>query len=183
MNLDLLFRDYEVQLDAQRQRDMELDAQEIGLAERAKVSMADRLAAQMGALLTVQVGNGDLLRGRLESMGLGWIQLATDSGAVLVPAGSILWWEGGDGKAYVDAQSVARKLTLSYALRALLKARQEVSISHIHHSDLLTEGRIYAVGADSCELLGVRSLSSHRLPQGELRVVPFSSIGLIRVRP
>lgn len=182
MNLAAIFRDYEVQLDAQRQRDYELDAQEISRAERAKVTMADRLAAQMGTTLTVQISNGDVVRGELENLGLGWIQLHTDTGAALLPVASILWWEGGDAKAYVDAGSVARKLTLGYALRALAKAHQEISISHLHRSDLLTEGKIYAVGADACELLGVRSLSSHRLPTGELRTVPFSSIGVIRVR-
>lgn len=181
-NLDLLLRDYEIQMDAQRQRDYEADAAEVRRSEEAKITLADRLAAQMGEALVVQGANAETWRGTLKNLGLGWVQISQEAGDLLIPLHSILWWEGGNHRSYGAAQEVSRKLTLGYALRALSAAQQEVAVAHVGAESLVTEGRVLSVGADYCELLQLRSPAQRQTGRQGSRTIPFAAIAAIRVR-
>lgn len=179
-SLDHLFRDFEVQLQAQRLRDYEADARELSMMELSKVSCADRLAAQRGAVLSVHSSTGDTWRGQLIGLGLGWIQLSTDAGDLLVCTKEITWWEGGNNKSYLEAGPVTRKLTIGSALRALAKGHREVFVIHNGPAGLTSEGHISAVGADYCELFSIRTRASgQKVPC--IRTIPFTSIAAVRV--
>ncbi|WP_237188464.1 hypothetical protein [Rothia nasimurium] len=179
--LDLLFRDFEAQLDAQKQLDYEADAQELRQLELSRIAMSDRLAAQVGKLVTVAWRYDEVWRGKLVDLGMGWLRLKVDSGQIIVPLAEILWWEGGDQKSYSDTGDVARKLTLNSVLRALVKGRRRIRIDHSGNSGHSTEGVIVAVGADYCQVsidvvdpaTGRRSLS--------LREVSLLNIAAVRI--
>ncbi|MFW0112416.1 hypothetical protein [Rothia sp. CCM 9416] len=179
-SLDRLLRDFEVQLQAQRVRDYEADARELSMMERSKVTCADRLAAQLGVALSVHGSTGDTWRGQLIGLGLGWIQLSTDTGDLIIRTQEIVWWEGGDNKSYVEAESVSRKLTIGSALRALAKGHREVIVIHNGSAGLTTEGHISAVGADYCELFATRAQASGK-KVSFVRTIPFTSIAAVRV--
>lgn len=179
-SLDRLFRDFEVQLQAQKLREYEADARELSKLELSKVSFADRLAAQREAMLSVHSSTGDTWRGKLVGLGLGWIQLSTDVGELLIRTQEIVWWEGGDNKSYLDAGSVSRKLTIGSALRALAAGHREVFVIHNGSAGLTTEGYISAVGADYCELFSTRIQSSGK-KVSFVRTIPFTSFAAVRV--
>lgn len=182
-SLENLFRDYEVQVEAQRMLDYEYDAQELRALELSKVTLLDRLAAQRGQRLTVHGSTGDIWRGQLVDLGLGWVHLSTESGEVLVPTSQLIWWEGGDYKSELAGSSVTRKLTFASALRALAAGRREVQIVHTSAPGLMSEGLVVAVGADYCDLL---LISGRQLGQqagrGQVRSLPLGSVAAIRIR-
>ncbi len=177
--LDLLFRDYEVQIEALRQRDYEASSQEQRLLEQSRIVVADRLSAQLGAYLAVHSVTGGVWRGTLANLGLGWLQLDTDSGELLIPLHQVVWWEGGSYRAAQDAGSVARKLSFGAALRAVAAGLRDVQILHIGADGVMSEGRICGVGADYCEL----KVAGSTTPQGAGRVrsLPFTAIAAVRV--
>lgn len=181
-NLDLLLRDYEMQLDESRRRSYEADAVEVRRSEAAKIHLADRLAAQIGKELVVYGLNAEIWRGTLKNIGLGWIQLEASAGDLIVPLASVMWWEGGDSKSYKPSHEVSRKLTLGYVLRALATSQQVVSISHGGPESPLTEGRVITVGADYCELLVQRIEAKEGGQRSEIRVIPFAAIMALRTR-
>lgn len=181
-NLDLLLRDYEIQLDESKRLNYEADAAEVRRSEAAKIHLADRLAAQIGQQLVVHGLNSEMWRGTLKNIGLGWIQLESSAGDLIVPLASLMWWEGGDNKSFTSAQEVSRKLTLGYVLRALAASQQTVSISHGGPDSPLTEGRIITVGADYCELFVQRIEAKEGTQKSEVRVIPFGAIAALRAR-
>ncbi|MDO4820537.1 MAG: hypothetical protein Q4A03_00590 [Rothia sp. (in: high G+C Gram-positive bacteria)] len=181
-HLDLLFRDYEIQMEAQKHRDYEADARELRQLELSRVTAADRLAAQLGQSLTIHGATGDIWRGRLATLGLGWLQLTTDAGDLILPLTEILYWEGGNHQAIGEAQEVSRKLTLGSALRALSSAQRHI---HIHHSGgqgLTSSGQVRSVGADYCEIVVMKAQKEDaRGVRVAPRCILFSSIAAIRV--
>lgn len=180
-HLDLLFRDYEIQMEAQKHRDYEIDARELRQLELSRVTAADRLAAQLGRSLTVH-GSTDIWRGQLETLGLGWLQLTTEGGDVILPLSEILYWEGGNHQAFGEANEVSRKLTLGSALRALSAAQRSVYIHHAGGNGLTSFGKVRSVGADYCELIGTKAQKEDaRGMQTAPRYVLFMSIAAIRV--
>ncbi|MDY6051522.1 MAG: hypothetical protein SPI83_03815 [Rothia sp. (in: high G+C Gram-positive bacteria)] len=181
-HLDLLFRDYEIQMEAHKQRDYEMDARELRQAELSRITAADRLAAQMQQELTIHGTTGDIWRGKLQTLGLGWLQLSTEAGGIILPLAETLCWEGGNHHAIGEAHEVSRKLTLGSALRALSRAQQEIQIHHTGGKGLTSAGKIYSVGADYCEILGMRTQKegAYGIPQVP-RCVLFTSIAAIRV--
>lgn len=180
-HLDLLFRDYEIQMEAQKHRDYEADARELRQMELSRVTAADRLAAQLGQHLTLHGTTGDIWRGKLATLGLGWLQLSTEAGDLILPLPGILYWEGGNHRAVMgEANEVSRKLTLGSALRALGTSQREIQIYHSGGTGLTSTGRVQSVGADYCEIVGTQKegTSGVRLSP---RCVLFTSIAAIRV--
>ncbi len=172
-NLDRIFRDYEVQLNAAKVREIEQDAQEIRRHEFSRVQLMDRLAAQLGESLTCFTVDSQRLVGTLDGIGQGWIQLTTLSESLVVPLTALDFWEGGNKFSYVDASSVNRKLSFAFALRALARARAYVRFYHFSGS--MSEGVIERVGADFVEV-SVRGEDESGRTQRGLRILPLSSI-------
>lgn len=178
--LDKILKDYEVQLAAQRQINRELEAHEIAHQELAQLTLSDRLAGHLGQDITVQGSGPDIWRGRLENLGLGWIQMRLDYGDLLLPLTSLTWWEAQSLAARTE-QGISRRLSLAHALRAIAASRRPVYIQHKTHTLITSEGRILGVGSDYCELLNYQSMSSHRLASPRQRVIPLGSIDFLRV--
>lgn len=181
-DLDLILRDYEVQMNAQRQLNYEADAAEVRRAEQAKIAFADRLASQVGKPVVFQGVNGETWGGVLKNLGLGWVQVSSEAGELIVPLTSICWWDGGSLRSVAAADDVSRKLTLGYVLRALAAAHSSVVISHLGGETLMTEGKIFAVGADYLDLVQHKTVASSGKNAPGVRTVPFSSIAVMRVK-
>lgn len=151
MRMEKIFQDFELQLLAERQRTIELDAQEIRKSEQTKIAMADRLAGQIGSELKVMSGNSMYWTGVLTTVGQGWIQLSSNAENILIPQHALCWWEGKNSFSATDARPLARKLSLGYALRALATARLPLRFFHMV-GETTTEGTIERVGLDFCEI-------------------------------
>lgn len=172
-NLDRIFRDYEVQLNAAKMREMEQDAQEVRRHEFSRVQHMDRFAAQIGELITCFTVDSQRLIGVLDGIGQGWIQLNTRAESLVLPLTAIDFWEGGNKFSHLDASSVNRKLSFAFALRALSRARAHVRFYHVSGS--MSEGVIERVGADFVEV-SVRGEDEKGRTQRGMRVLPLSSV-------
>lgn len=178
-SLELLLRDYEIRLHNLRLREQEADAQDLRSLEQSKITVSDRLAAQLGKILKIHGLHGGVWHGSLVSVGLGWVQLNQDSGDLLLPLQEIAWWEGGNSRAHTDTQTVTRKLSLGSALRAVATSRRYVKIFHSSSADLMSSGVLGVVGADYCELI-VLGEEGGRHTQ-KVHTVPFAAIAAVSV--
>lgn len=176
MRMEKIFKDFEAQLAAERTRTIEYEAQDTRRAEFPKITQADRFAAQLGKTLQVNCAEALTWEGELVSMGNGWIQLRAHAENVLIPMGSINWWEGGHRGSFVESSTVARRLSMGYALRALATARLPLRIFHDDGS-VTSEGTIERVGMDFLELALHPLEGSYRL----MNITGYRTLGLSRV--
>lgn len=99
---------------------------------------------------------------------MGWVQIDTTAESLMMPTARINYWEGSTGFSTVDASSVQQKLSFGLALRAIVKARENVRVYHAGR--FTSEGVLERVGADFVEL----STRGHSLQK--IRTIPLSSI-------
>ena len=93
MRMQRLFRDLDIQFEAEQLRALENQAQRRARMEYMAVTMRERCAAQHGSRVKVNGTDGMVREGYLEAIGQGWIQISTGRENILIPESSILWWE------------------------------------------------------------------------------------------
>lgn len=179
MSMSRIFADFEARLQSERQREIEAGARDYRRSEYAKIQMLDRMAAQLGQPLKVNVMGAQVFQGTLREVGSGWVQLYSKTESVLIPHSSVLWWEGGSRTADINDSTVVRKLSFGYALRALCAARLPVRIFHTSDG-ASSEGTIERVGLDFVELSSHGIEGNYRAHEvfGH-RVVPIAHIGAV----
>jgi hypothetical protein len=173
MRWEALFADMEAQLDAARTADLAAEVMELTRAERATVSVSDRLRAARGARLTVRTRGGEQVGGILRDAAVQWILLDAQGRSSLVPLGAVTAIRGLTRHSAGEAGVVERRLTLGHALRAL--ARDRVVVQIVTDGGELA-GRIERVGADHVDL----AAGHVETRDGELWAVPFAAIRLVR---
>ncbi|MFI7483310.1 hypothetical protein ACH9EU_12970 [Kocuria sp. M1R5S2] len=151
MRWEQLFADMEAQLAAASQQALEEEAAEQARAEYSRVHLADRLRARRGEPVRALLTGAVPVEGRVRSLGAGWVVLEDRGTEHLVPAAAVLWWESlGRGWDAEDG-SVAHRLGLGHALRALARARVVVRV-RLGGPLAELEGTVDAVGADFFDL-------------------------------
>lgn len=155
MRWESLFADLEAQAAAAARAELEAEVDDRSRRELAALRLTDRLraASEAGTRLTVAVGGGDPLTGRVAALGRDWLLLAdTGGGDVLVPAGAVLWVSGLSRTASHPSTGspVARELSLGYALRTVARDRSAVSV--LTRDGATVTGTIDGVGGDFVEL-------------------------------
>lgn len=181
MRWDRLFDDLQAQMDADGQRELDLEVSDRTRRERAQVGLHERLIAHRGSAVALRLAAGVLVSGTVVDAGAGWL-LIHDTGerASLVPFDAIVAITGLGVRAVAGSGSAtAKRFGLGYALRGLSRNRSVVSLVDI--GGLVTTGTIDAVGADALDL-SEHPMDLPRRPENILarRVVPFAAIVVVR---
>lgn len=179
MRWEDLFADLEGQLAAAESAELAAEVADRTRREAARLLLADRLAANVGAALTVRLVNGDVVAGRLTSYGPDWVLLDDETGrSVLVPATAVSWLTG-LSRASADpsrARGVESKLDLRYALRRLVRDRGTLLLAFADGSRVT--GTLLRVGADFVEAVEETHRGETRTPP--VRTIPLTALCLLR---
>lgn len=166
MRFERIFEDLEGRFAHHEQQEMRAVSEDLTRAERAQLTLVDRLRGASGAALTVHLGPHMRVAGTVEDMGVDWLLLRETAGSalVLVPTARIALVEGLVARARPADESPLRGIGLGAVLRRIARDRATVRVETTIGS--LT-GRIAAVGADALDL--------QTLPTGETSAVPGST--------
>ena len=199
MRWDRLFDDLQAQMDAEGQRELELEVSDRTRRERAQVGLHERLIAHRGQRVELRLAAGFLVSGGVVDAGADWLLLddpghrspgaqgrAGDQrslatfGSSLIPFGAIVAITGlGTRSAAGPGVATAKRFGLGYALRGLSRDRSLGSLTDIGGS--VTTGTIDAVGADALDLsehpADVVRRDANVLAR---RVIPFTAIVVVR---
>lgn len=146
-----LFADMEAQLDAAREQGLRDEVAELTRAERAQVTLVDRLRATRGGTLRVLLRDGQTVGGAVVEAAPQWVLVASDATRrVLVPATAVTGVVGLSALAAPPPGTAERALSLGHALRALARDRAEVRVDAL---GVRVAGRVERVGADHVDVL------------------------------
>ena len=181
MRWDRLFDDLQAQMDAEGQRELDLEVSDRTRRERAAVGLHERLIAHRGLGVDLRLAGGAQVSGRVADAGSDWL-LVHEHGerGSLVPFGAIVSINGlGVRAAAGSGAATAKRFGLGYALRGLSRDRSVVSLTDIGGS--VTTGTIDAVGADALDL-SEHPVDVARRAENVMarRVIPFAAIVVIR---
>jgi hypothetical protein len=181
MRWDRLFDDLQAQLDAEGQRELQLEVSDRTRRERAQVGLHERLIAHAGFGIELRLLTGVLVFGTVADAGSDWL-LVQDRGerGSLVPFASIVAINGLGVRAAAGPEvATAKRFGLGYALRGLSRDRSVVSLADVGGS--VTTGTIDAVGADALDLSEHPADVARRAENiVARRVIPFSAIVVVR---
>lgn len=194
MRWDRLFDDLQAQMDAEGQRELDLEVSDRTRRERAQVGMHERFIAHRGLRVELRLAAGVLVSGNVADAGSDWLLLDDPGrrgsvgdgdglaplGASLVPFGAIVTITGlGTRAAGGQGVVTAKRFGLGYALRGLSRDRSVVSLTDISGS--MTTGTIDAVGVDALDLSEHPADVARRAANVTARrVIPFSAIIVVR---
>jgi hypothetical protein len=181
MRWDRLFDDLQAQLDADGQRELELEVSDRTRRERASVGLHERFIAHRGAGVDLRLVAGVVVSGTMVDAGSDWL-LVHDRGdrGSLVPFRAIVAISGLGVRASAGSgAATAKRFGLGYALRGLSRDRAVVSLADIGGS--VTTGTVDAVGADALDLSEHPADVARRAENIVTRkVVPFTAIVVVR---
>jgi len=177
-----LFDDLEAQYDAAREAELGAEISDRTRRELALVRLVDRLRPAVGQPVAVRVLGAVVIEGELTAVGPDWLLLTEIAGREALLATHAVLSIGGLAAQSANPESegkVAARLTLAFALRAVVRDRSAVMLSYIDGST--TTGTLDRVGADFVEI------AEH--PPGEarrrgvvrgVRTVPLGSLAMVR---
>lgn len=182
MRWERLFADLEATFEADQRAGHDADVADLIRAERARLTVSDRLRPHIGAVLTWRLkpasGFDDPIQATLLDVGTDWILIASASGTMrrhlLIPSRCIDWIAGLSGVAQVDESQVAKRMGLTVVLRGL--ARDRVPVRVLTAAGQLT-GTIDRVGADHLDLAMHDLEAPRRASQiREVRCIPLNAV-------
>lgn len=148
MRWERLFADLEGQAAEERRQEIEAEVAERIRAERARITLLDRLAAhddEVGLVLLT----GRVVEGRVAEVGDGWAMITAARRRALVPVSAVVEVEG-LGWSAAQVGRVSRRLGITHPLRVFARDRARVDIED--RLGRVVTGTIDAVGADTFEL-------------------------------
>lgn len=164
MRFERIFEDLEGQFAHQQQEELRAVSEELARAERAQLTLADRLRGAGERPVTVHVGDGLRLSGVVREVGADWVALRDRAADSLVPLAAIAFVEGLPTRARPAEDSLHSPLGLGSVLRGIARDRSVVRLETAAGTVI---GRIAAVGADALDV--------NTLPTGETSSVPGST--------
>ncbi|MBO9555533.1 hypothetical protein [Cellulomonas sp.] len=172
MRWETLFADMEAQLDAARAAERQVQVAELTRAERATVTLADRVRASRGSRVRLLVLTGESIEGELVDSATEWLLVAPSAvQRVLVPVAAVAAVSGLAAHGAPPAGATERRLGLGHALRALARDRMTVRVS-AQGADVV--GRVERVGSDHLEIGATHELA------GRVWTIPFASLAAVR---
>jgi hypothetical protein len=181
MRWDRLFDDLQAQMDADGQRELDLEVSDRTRRERALVGLHERLIAHRGLGVELRLAAGVSVSGRVADAGSDWLLIDDDGDrGSLVPFSAIVAINGlGLRAAAGSGVAIGKRFGLGYALRGLSRDRAVVSLTDIGGS--VTSGTIDAVGSDAIDLSEHPADMARRAENivGR-RVIPFAAIVVVR---
>lgn len=176
-----LFDDLEAQADAAHDAELAAEVAERSRREAASAHLGDRLAAAVGAPLTLHLPGSTRVHGALVDTGVDWLLLEEPgAGEVLVPLAAVLGVTGaGAATAAPDESAVGRRLDLRWALRGLARSRTAVRLVLVDGSVLA--GTLDRVGADHVDLAEHgRDEPRRAAAVRQVRLVPLAALAAVR---
>lgn len=166
MRFERIFEDLEGRLEHHEQEELRAVSEDLARAERAQLTLADRLRGAGERELTVHIGADLRLSGVVQEVGAEWVALRETRSAqrAVVPLAAIGIVEGLSSRARPAEATLRSPLGLGSVLREIARDR---SVVRLETSAGAVLGRIAAVGADTLEVLS--------LPTGESASVPGST--------
>jgi len=149
MRWELLFADLEALADEVEREPFDADVADRARAERAALTLADRLRGHVGAAVVLRLLGGDRVRARLVDVGADWA-LLDDAGQVVVPLAAVAGVEGLSRLASTSRAALDRRVRLGIVLRRLSRDRTPVRVVLLDGAVLT--GTIDRVGADHLDL-------------------------------
>ncbi len=149
MRWDRLFEDLEAAGEAERRAAFEAEVAERTRAERAALTVADRLRASRGREVGLRLTGGESISGRVEQVGATWIALDS-AGPVLVPLAAVAAVSGLATTGAGDAGPPALQVPLTVVLRRIARDRSAVRLQL--RGGAVIEGTLDRVGADHVDV-------------------------------
>jgi hypothetical protein len=146
---ELLFADLEAFAEATERAEFQVDVADRGRAERAALTLADRLRGHLEAELAFRLLGGDVVRGRLLDVGSDWV-LLDDGCQVVLPTAAVIGVEGLSRLAAAPPDELGRRVGVGVVLRRLSRDRAPVRVGLLDGTALT--GTIDRVGADHLDL-------------------------------
>lgn len=176
MRWDRLFADLELQLAAQERLELDAEVADRTRAERARVTMSERLVGAVDSRLAVRLAGGAVSGGVLVDTGDGWLLLEDAGRSVLVATAAIVAVHGLPLRPRDDTR--ARRFGLGYALRVISRDRRPVVL--VDTAGGSAHGTIDVVGADALDL-AEHPLDAPRRPENvrATRTVPFAALAAV----
>ncbi len=146
-----LFDDLEARLEAEERTAQEGEIADLVRAERARLSVRERLAAHLGEELTWSfVSDASALAATLADVGADWVLLTGANGDLLVPFDALQSIDGLSRFTAPEPGEVARRLGIRVILRGLSRDRSPVAVRLRGGQQII--GTIDRVGADHFDL-------------------------------
>jgi len=166
-----LFADLEGQLGAAADAQFTVDVADRTRSERATITLCSRLAGAVGSPVAVALADGETVTGVLSDTAAAWILVNEPSRQSWIPIPAIVGISGIPMRV-AGLSTVALRLTVGHALRALARDRAQVVV--------ITPGGQYAgvitqVGADYVEIRVGDSRSTTVVPF--LAIMRVNSVG------
>lgn len=185
-----LFDDLEAQLAAAGRAELEGEIAEHTRAERGSVSLLDRISADLGSPVRLELTGAGTIEGELAEVGTDWLAVRTGAGArvgqgptdlALVPLAALLAVRGLTGRADPGRRG-PRRLGLRNALRAISRDRVGVRVTDVAGGRRI--GRIERVGLDHLDLTvlpdgGPDPESDVGGPWGRVVTLPYPAIAVV----
>lgn len=169
-----LFGDMELQLDAAGQQDRDRAVADLTRAERASVTLGDRLRACCARDVRLVLRDGTRVTGTVQEAGPAWLLLDDHGREHLVPFAAVATAGGLPEIAAPPETGVLRRLGLGHALRAVARDRAVVQVLTVAGR---TAGRVDGVGADHVDVALVHPDSGR--PTGDRQAVALASLLLV----
>ncbi len=181
MRWSRLFEDLEAQAEAADEAELAAEVAERSRREAALAHLRDRLAAGVGAQVSVHLPGAGPVQGVLVDSGVDWLLLEEPgAGGVLVPLAALLGVTGVGATAVVpDTSVVGRRLDLRWALCGLARSRTAVRLVLVDGSVL--PGTLDRVGADHVDLAEHgRDEPRRAAAVRQVRLVPLAALAAVR---
>lgn len=179
MRFDRMFDDLEGRFEHLEAQDMRAMSDELTRAERAQITLGDRLRAASGQRIDVRLQAGIAVSGTVDEVGADWLSLATaaEGETAVIPMRAITMVEGLAPRARPRASSEGiAPLGLGHVLRRIARDR---SMTRIHTESGRVHGRIRAVGADAMDVAVSPTGEGGRVRQASAVVIPFAALLLV----
>jgi len=185
------FEDLEQQLDSEWEAEraaLDTEAERLRLARLALRTRLHALAAD-DAEVALDVGDGDLLRGRLTGVGADWVTLDLETparDAAVVPIAAVSSIDAAHADLLRSARGTAsvslsaERMTFGFVLRDLVRRRVAVRVHT--RSGRRYDGTIDRAGADHLDLaLHEQTEPRRRAAVRGFRLVPFDAVTWVRI--
>lgn len=179
MRFDRIFEDLEGRLDHHEQEEIRAVSEDLARAERAQVTLVQRLRGSLGNELTVLLASSLRLTGTVEALGPDWLVLHQQAAGTraLVPLHALGMIEGLAARARPAEESLLADPSLNSMLRTLARDRSLVTLETTAGS---VSGRISAVGAETLDLRTLPTREPGPVPGStRVTVVTASLLALI----
>jgi hypothetical protein len=182
MRWDALFEDLEAQFGAMQDSEFLTEVADRTRAELGRITMLDRLRAAVGATVSVDIGTGQDVMGKLSRVGKDCLLIDTaPHDEWLIPVGAISGLSGLGPWAQMGA-GVAARLGMAHLLRGIARDRSPVTVL-CGEAETPATGTIDRVGADFVELARhPLDAPRRRTEVYDVRLIPTAAMRAVRRR-